>query len=203
MVKRQSCFQKYGNEFRIFVKKSEESVGLRKCQAGALWALKAYFVVDSNIEKPAIVSMPTGSGKTAVMIAACFELRASKVLVVEPSGILRDQVAEQFENLEILKKNGCFNDCLEQKLKVKVYKVTKEHSKEDWKKIIYNYDVFIAHPRTVSPYYENVSLQPSDFFDLIIVDEAHHEPAESWRELLKHFPKRYSLLRHHLEETNN
>ncbi len=80
-------------------------------------------------------------------------------------------------------------------MKVKVYKVTKEHSKEDWKEIIDKYDVFVAHPRTVSPYYyETVSPPPSDLFDLIIVNEAHHEPAESWRELLKHFPKSKKIL---------
>ncbi|WP_345940506.1 DEAD/DEAH box helicase family protein [Pseudomonas sp. WS 5011] len=30
---------------------------------------------------------------------------------------------------------------------------------------------------------------PADFFDLIIVDEAHHAPATSWRQTLAHFSK--------------
>ncbi|MGC8401233.1 DEAD/DEAH box helicase [Enterobacter mori] len=28
---------------------------------------------------------------------------------------------------------------------------------------------------------------PSDFFDLIIIDEAHHAPAQSWRDTLRYF----------------
>lgn len=30
---------------------------------------------------------------------------------------------------------------------------------------------------------------PKDFFDMIIVDEAHHAPAKSWRDVLNHFNK--------------
>ncbi|MCM4616028.1 DEAD/DEAH box helicase family protein, partial [Escherichia coli] len=30
---------------------------------------------------------------------------------------------------------------------------------------------------------------PEDFFDFIIVDEAHHAPAQSWRDALKYFSK--------------
>ena len=48
----------------------EEGNGLRKCQLGAVWALKSYFTTSTN-EIASLISMPTGSGKTTLMMATC------------------------------------------------------------------------------------------------------------------------------------
>ncbi|MCL7767856.1 DEAD/DEAH box helicase, partial [Pasteurella multocida] len=34
---------------------------------------------------------------------------------------------------------------------------------------------------------------PSDFFDMIIIDESHHAPAESWKKVLEYFPNAKKL----------
>lgn len=50
----------------------------------------------------AIMTMPTRSGKTAVMFACAFVLRAKRVLVMTPSRLVRDQIAEQMGTLSLL-----------------------------------------------------------------------------------------------------
>jgi type I site-specific restriction endonuclease len=45
-----------------------------------------------------------------------------------------------------------------------------------------------ALPNSISPTpYENEHKPPRGLFDLIVVDEAHHAPAETWRAVLDQF----------------
>jgi len=46
-----------------------------------------------------------------------------------------------------------------------------------------NYDVIVAHPNSISPYYKNLSPIPPELIDAVFIDEAHHEPAPTWREI--------------------
>lgn len=70
-----------------------KGLGLRNCQLGAIWALKSYFT-SNGPEVAALISMPTGSGKSAIIMAAYFELNLKKILIIEPSKILRRQICE-------------------------------------------------------------------------------------------------------------
>ncbi|WP_440881153.1 DEAD/DEAH box helicase family protein [Tenacibaculum sp. C7A-26P2] len=63
----------------LFKLQPEEGNGLRKCQLGAIWALKSHYTTSSN-DIASLISMPTGSGKTALMMATCFELNLQKIL---------------------------------------------------------------------------------------------------------------------------
>ena len=49
--------------------------GLYNAQVGAIHALASHFTLDP---RPAIVTMPTGSGKTAVLMMAPFVLRGAR-----------------------------------------------------------------------------------------------------------------------------
>jgi hypothetical protein len=64
--------------------------GFRPGQLGALHAVLSHFSV---FEEPAIVSLPTGYGKTAVIMALPYILEANRLLVVEPSDALRRQTS--------------------------------------------------------------------------------------------------------------
>ncbi len=62
----------------------------------------------------------------------------------------------------------------------------------DWDELA-AFDVVVGLPNSLSPTkYETEP--PRDFFDLVVVDEAHHTPAETWRSLLEHFDARALLL---------
>jgi superfamily II DNA or RNA helicase len=162
----------------------ENGNGLRECQLGAIWALKSHLTTSSK-EIASLISMPTGSGKTALMMAACFELGLGKVLIVVPSKILRRQICEQFKSLQILKDNGCLPPDIPE---LKVYEIeNKQSSREQWETLLDNYDVIVAHPNSISPYYKNLSPIPPELIDAVFIDEAHHEPAPTWQALNKFY----------------
>ena len=77
----------------------------RECQVGAAWAALAHFTASSE---PALISMPTGSGKTALMMMLSFLLRAERVIIVTPSVVLRGQTAAKFESLADLRAVGAY-----------------------------------------------------------------------------------------------
>lgn len=175
-----SIFRKYKDKFIL---EPKDAPGLRKCQLGAIWALKSYFITNTP-EVAALISMPTGSGKTAIMMAACFELNLSKVLIIEPSKVLRNQICEQFRSLEILKSIGCLPSDFPE---INVYEIKHIQSTDVWMDIVQKNDVIVAHPNSISPYYKKVSPLPADLIDAIFMDEAHHEPAPTWKALNSYY----------------
>lgn len=94
----------------FFLNKSEQTrfasgavinQGLWRCQEGALLAAYSHFTASDN---PAVISLPTGSGKTELMIGICFMLKAQRVLVVEPATFLRNQTADRFANMKVFRR---------------------------------------------------------------------------------------------------
>ena len=72
---------------------------LRRAQLGAVFATVAHFTVS---REAALVSMPTGTGKSAVMTLLPFVMGSKRVLVVTPSKLLREQLTAEFL------VSGCF-----------------------------------------------------------------------------------------------
>ena len=67
----------------------------------------AHFTVRHD---PAIIALPTGVGKTAVANALPYALATTgRVLVIEPSIVLRKQAAEEFRTLYRLKLVNVLN----------------------------------------------------------------------------------------------
>ncbi len=71
----------------------------RPPQLGALGSLLAHFSLRDR--EPPIVSIPTGAGKTAVALAAAYLLPTPprRILIVEPSVALREQVSDEARSL--------------------------------------------------------------------------------------------------------
>ncbi|HNX49205.1 MAG TPA: DEAD/DEAH box helicase family protein [Thermoanaerobaculaceae bacterium] len=163
-----------------------ERPGLREAQLGAIHALAAHFIAHppSTGSLPALVVMPTGSGKTAVMLTIAFLLRASRVLLVSPSRAVRDQLAREASTLETLKR-----------LRVVPQSLVGPHvcevpgrvaTLEAWC-ALEQYDLVVGTPNSLSPASPGVAPAPP-LFDLVIVDEAHHSPARTWKAILGAFP---------------
>lgn len=157
--------------------------GLRIAQIGAIHAVAAHFTVRA--EEPAMVVMPTGSGKTAVLMMSAFVERARRVLVVTPSVLVRGQIKENFETLLVLKRVGVLEGSVIGPRVVGVK--SRISSAEEWEELR-EYDVVVGTPSSISPALEDVPDPPEDLFDLILVDEAHHTPAVTWNRLLSSFP---------------
>lgn len=153
--------------------------GWRPPQRGALGALLGHWAVHQN--NPALVAVPTGSGKTAIALAAPYIVGSCRSLVVVPSTQLRDQTVSAFESQEVLRQIGA----LAGKENPKVLEVKGRLT--SWRDCEAA-DVVVALPQSISPdHYDDGSKPPADLFDLVIIDEAHHAPARTWRAILDHF----------------
>lgn len=161
--------------------------GLREAQAGAIHAIAAHFTISTD---PALVVMPTGSGKTAVLLAAPFAIRANRALIITPSRLVREQIAQGAGDLRVLRRAGVLADQLQLP---RVFEVESKCSAADWEKFR-NCDFVVATPNCTSPEIDGVAKPPLDLFDVILFDEAHHAAATTWSGLLDHFANSRRIL---------
>ena len=163
----------------------------RAPQLGALGSLLAHWILVP--EEPALVSLPTGAGKTGVALAAPFltPLAPRRVLALVPSTALRDQTVRQFQTMRLLREIHALTRWVDPP-RIKVVAV--EGTSTDWTELN-DADVVVAIPQSISPESAaDLSVPPSDMFDLVVVDEAHHLPSRTWRGVLAHLEAAYVLL---------
>ncbi|HTV53746.1 MAG TPA: DEAD/DEAH box helicase family protein, partial [Terriglobia bacterium] len=152
--------------------------GFRPAQLAAVQAISTHFF---NSNQPAIVTMPTGAGKTTVLMATAFTLRGERVLVLTPSRLVREQIAENFGALVDLKKIEALPlDVASPRVFATEGTIGSDEAWEDLRQ----YDVVVATVPSVSPRDGVIPSPPTDLFDLVLVDEAHHAPARTWSRLL-------------------
>lgn len=158
--------------------------GLRNAQIGALHSIGSYFTLYKK--NPALVVMPTGSGKTTVLILSAFLLSAKRVLVITPSVLVRGQIFEEFSKLKTAKELNSLPS------RLKCPKVLEQKNNlldsNDWN-ALEKFDVVVGTPNSIS-YGINEEFKPDErLFDLILIDEAHHSPASSWNSIIECFPQ--------------
>lgn len=161
--------------------------GLRPPQIGALHSILAHWSISS---KPALVVMPTGTGKTETMLCLSIANQNEKTLVIVPTDSLRTQISNKFIGLGILKVEP-FNIVDNSVLypKVSVLKTT-INSIEDAERIL-DANVIISTPQLLT---NLLKTGKADIFKLIvqqcnnlIIDEAHHIAAKTWKEIKLNF----------------
>ncbi|MFI5590136.1 DEAD/DEAH box helicase [Amycolatopsis sp. NPDC051758] len=161
------------------VSQSQDSGTLRRAQLGAAFAVAAHF---TSSQDAALVSMPTGSGKSAVMTLLPFLLGSKRILVVTPSRLLRDQLETEFMLLRVLRRTGVVQEGLPGP---RTTAVSKRLSEEGAWEDLRAFDVVIGTPNVLSPAYQSIVDPPAELFDLIVFDEGHHTPAHTYLELLR------------------
>lgn len=163
--------------------------GLRNSQFGAVHAIAAHFTTSN---RPGIISMPTGSGKTEVMILAPFVLGVERVLVISSGRLICDQLEEKFRSLSILPDIDVLD--VAENERPEVIQVPKRRQDErDWMELV-GHDVAIGTPHRTAPAYPSIEEPPEDLFDLVLVDEGHHAPAKTWQSVIDSFPQAKKLL---------
>jgi len=167
----------------------EPRAGFREPQLGAIHSIAGHFAQSGE---QAIVTMPTGSGKTAVIVAACFVLRAKRALIISPSRLVREQIAEQFDDMSLLRRLHAFDLLATNRPKLKVIS-SRIRREEDWN-MLADFDVVVATLQSVSPGYKEIPDPPENLFDVVVVDEAHHASASTWDVLLRSFPRARRIL---------
>jgi superfamily II DNA or RNA helicase len=161
---------------------TEAVEGLRNAQLGAIYAIGAHFTINKT--EPALVVMPTGSGKTAVLNLSAYLLRATRVLVISSSVMVRGQIIEEFETLRTLKRSNVFLADLETPKVAEIKSPIK--SIEEWE-ALKEFDVIVGIPNSINEGINDDFRPSDDMFDLILVDEAHHVPAFTWTNVVKAF----------------
>ncbi|MBN9397156.1 MAG: DEAD/DEAH box helicase family protein [Candidatus Melainabacteria bacterium] len=179
----QTCFEQLSLELKfdnIFANKD-----VRAAQIGAIHAFLAHNSVHST---PALIAMPTGAGKTAVLMLIPILVKAKRVLVITSNRLVRAQIVEDFSCLNTLRKIGV----VKSEVRPRTYELHKKiTTNEQWEQLK-EFDVVVALPQSFTPGLELDC--PSDLFDVILFDEAHHTPANTWFEIYKFFKNSVRVL---------
>ena len=140
----------------------------------------------------ALVVLPTGCGKTGVAVLAAYALSAKRVLVVTPSVKISEQIYEAFcgsaRKPMFLLERGIIKPEQVENCKPTAAVLIK-NAREIKDRLLDSLMIINAHKVTDS---KTASVSIDDMpihYDLVIVDEAHHYPAPTWKNLIDHFPK--------------
>jgi len=165
--------------------KIEENDALREPQKEGYLKTYEFFREGKN---KAILQIPVGCGKTGLASILPFGIATGRVLVIAPNLTIRNGLSDA---MDITNRPKCFwrkagvlsNDqmisgplaCTLDSGNISV--ATKAH-------------VVITNIQQLATNVDKWLTQfPDDFFDMIIVDEAHHSAASSWQKVIDRFPK--------------
>jgi DNA repair protein RadD len=161
----------------------EENLQLREPQVEAYKAMYDYFKAGN---KTAIIQIPVGCGKSGIAAIAPFGIAKGRVLVVAPNLTIKEGL---FESLDVTNRQKCFwrkrNILTDEAMIGGPFATTLDTGNlsvcEKSHFVISNVQQLSTNPE------KWLRKFPRDFFDLIIVDEAHHSPADSWKKVVEHF----------------
>lgn len=156
---------------------------LRNSQLWAIHSIASYFTTNLDL-KPWIVVLPTWTWKTAVLNLAPYILRSNRVLVLTSNVAVRWQIFEEFNSLNTLKSIWVFSSTI---FPPNVKEIKKKFKSIDDLEDLKQYDVIVSLPWTFLEWLNSFWGIWEDFFDLILVDEAHHVAADTWKNLINFF----------------
>lgn len=153
--------------------------GLRLAQLGAVHATLGYWTTGST--EPATIVMPTGTGKTEVMVALLACARPSKLLIVVPSDALRAQLAAKFESFGILQRAGVIAETALRPIVGQVqHGFSSASAARDFAAAC---NVIIATPQALAAAESDARAELLSACSHLFVDEAHHVAATTWRQI--------------------
>lgn len=144
-------------------------IDLRPPQEEAVEAVRAEF---NKGKRRTLIVMATGTGKTPTcgMMARKVIQRGGRVLMLAHTNELIGQAVAKFDLLGI--------ECGIEKA-------------EQYARSMYDPDCVVASVQTLRG--KRLETWPRNYFQFIIIDEAHHAIADSYQRILKHFRKAYVL----------
>jgi DNA repair protein RadD len=172
-----------GRLFQTVQANIEGNDNLREPQQEAHRYTRQHFAASSDA---AILQIPVGCGKTGVMATLPFGVVAGRVLVITP-------------NLTILKGVAAALDISNPNCFWRTRKVLKSFSNGPYRAILNGRNANIHD--CINSHFVLTNIQqlassadrwlpqfPDGFFDMILVDEGHHNTADSWRKVFARFP---------------
>jgi len=155
--------------------------GLRTPQMGALHAALAHWSVTQEV---GTVVMPTGTGKTEVMLALLTKERPESLLIIVPTDALRDQIADKFLTLGVLQQCGVVRKGAMLPVVGKVKR--RFHSADDVGRFFKCCNVAVATMAVIGKCSDVMQVAIAKACTHLFIDEAHHAPAPTWDSFRKH-----------------
>ncbi len=160
--------------------------GLRLPQRGALHAIDSHWTLEKNA---ALVVMPTGTGKTEVMIAASISSAANRVLVIVPTDALRQQTGEKFLSYGLLKSIGTIGDLPNPIVGTLSSKPSRTHFDP-----IKACNILVTTMSSIGLADADVQKDFAGLFSHVFFDEAHHMEAVTWKRFREYCELLHTLL---------
>ena len=181
-----SAFQIQSEPITKFLENENDRPRATECfyehQIDAVLRTKDYF---NNGSDRGIVVLPTGCGKTGVAVLSAYVLagiyrsyntRTYRVLVITPSKAITEQIEEALRGQNcFLIKRGCIScdDHLDF-----IPTCGRIATRSDVKNNLQNHLMILNAHKLANIEEQKI---PADIFDLVIIDEAHHYPAQTWK----------------------
>ncbi len=162
----------------------ETNPDLRDPQRDAYLQSAAFFERGG---KKAVIQLPVGCGKSGVAAILPFGIAEGRVLVIAPNLTIKDELNK---SLDITNKQKCFwrqRGVLEDRhMKNGPYVCTLDSGNLS---VCEKSHIVLTNIQQLGTNADKwLTKFPEDFFDLIIVDEAHHGAAASWKRVFERFP---------------
>jgi DNA repair protein RadD len=176
--------KKFASFFMETAADIENNTNLREPQREAY--SRAYEFFSSGKQK-AVIQLPVGCGKSGVASILPFGIAKGRVLVITPNLTIKDELQK---TLDITNRQKCFWRRM-QILKdgdmiAGPYVCTLESGNIS---VCEQSHIILTNIHQLATNAEKWLNQfPQDFFDMIIVDEAHHGAASSWKLVFSRFP---------------
>ncbi|EKF9514805.1 DEAD/DEAH box helicase family protein [Vibrio cholerae] len=168
----------------------EANQKLRSPQIEAYLKIQNYF--SENPHGEALVVLPTGTGKSGLISVAPYGLCNGRVLIITP-GLVTKQSIQKTQ--EVLDDNFWVN--LDVIFNPAHLPIVSEYSSELSDEHLFESNIVYSNIQRLSSSRKTGLLSrpivDHEFFDMIIVDEAHHAPAGTWQEVLNYFPRAKKL----------
>lgn len=172
-----------GELFRTAIADVEANNQLREPQREAHKAVRRHFAENRD---PAIIQIPVGCGKTGIIATLPFGISQGRVLVIAPNTTIRKGIAEALEignpkfflgKTKVLSSftDGPFAAVLDGPN-------ANIHDCSESQYVITNIQQLASSADRWLPQF------PPHFFDMIMVDEGHHNVADSWKKVFERFP---------------
>lgn len=155
---------------------------LREPQREAYIAAYEYFTENEKGE--ALIVLPTGTGKSGLISVLPYGISNGRVLIVTPGLITKQSVVKTLNPLE---DNFWINyDII---FDPEDMPVVVEYDANVLDESLEKSNFVVANIHKLYRDSENSLLNrvPRNFFDMIIIDEAHHSAANSWKDVLQYF----------------
>ncbi|NLO07035.1 MAG: DEAD/DEAH box helicase family protein [candidate division WS1 bacterium] len=160
---------------------------LREPQVEAWRAAKAYFDAGG---RHAIIQMPVGTGKTGVMALLPFGVANGRVLVVAPNLTIRSEIGR---SLDVSDPPKCFwwkTGVLEPEgMLAGPFRALIDgpganvHDCDNSHFVIANIQQLTSRSDRWLPEFG------PDYFDMVLIDEGHHNAAPTWQRVMEQFPE--------------